>query len=101
MRPVDEVTAAEAIKTLQWARTRCISPVLALHQSGLLVTDELACNIRHDVLANTAEAVRRTRINALHQAKLIPKDPTPATMIKVIADRLDYLAERAKMGEFR
>ena len=101
MRPVDDETAALVIKTLQVARTRCISPVLALHQSGLLVTDELACGIRHDTLANAAEAVRNTRINALHAAKLIPKDPTPATMIRVIADRIDFLAEQAKTGGFR
>lgn len=101
MRPVDEETAALVVKQLQWARTRCISPVLALHHAGLLVTDELACNIRHDVLTNAAEAVRSTRINALHAARLIPKDPTPATMIKVIADRLDFLAQQAKTGGFR
>ena len=101
MRPVDDETAALVIKQLQWARTRCISPVLALHQSGLLVTDEMACGIRHDVLVNTAEAVRNTRVNALHAARLIPKDPTPATMIKAIADRLDFLAQQAKTGGFR
>lgn len=101
LRIVDEETAARTIVALQQARTRCVSPVVALDQAGLLVTDDLACQIRHDVLVNTSAAVRNTRVKSLIEARLMPKDPTPAVVVKAVADRLEYLADLAKKGEFR
>lgn len=101
MHPVDEATAARVILALQRARVRCISPVLALDQAGVLMTDNLARGIRRDTLINTAEAVRNTRVLALHREGLIPRDPTPAVLMKAVADRLEYLAAQAEKGEFR
>lgn len=99
--PVDETTAALVIGALQTARTRCISPVAALDRAGLLMTEHSACMVRHDVLINTAETVRNTRMRALHQARLMPRDATPAQVAKAIADRIEILAAQAKRGEYR
>lgn len=99
--PVDQTTAALVIGALQNARTRCMSPVAALNQAGLLLTERQARLIRHDTLINAAEAVRNTRIKALQEAGLLSKEPTPAVVAKAIADRIDWLAEQAKRGEFR
>ena len=101
MQPVDEATAALVIAALQRARARCISPVLALDQAGLLMTESLARGIRRDTLINTAEAVRNTRVRALREEGLIPRDPTPAVLLKVVADRLEFLAVQAERGDFR
>lgn len=101
MLPVDEATAVAVIKALQDARVRCVSPVVALDRAGLLVTDSLAAGIRHDVLINTSAAIRNTRVKSLIEARLIPKEPTPAVVIKAVADRLEHLADMAKRGEFR
>lgn len=99
--PVDQTTAALVIGALTTARTRCMSPVAALNQAGLLLTDRQAGLIRHDTLMNAAEAVRNTRIKALQEAGLLAKEPTPAVVAKAIAGRLEWLAEQAKRGEFR
>lgn len=101
LEPLETTTAGLVIATLQGARTRCISPALALHQAGLLMTEDLANRIRHDTLTNAAEAVRNTRVRNLQAARLLSKDPTPAVVIKAVADRLDWIAEQAKRGEFR
>jgi uncharacterized protein with PIN domain len=98
---VDEDTAARTIRALADARTRCISPVVALNQAGLLLTDHLACHIRADVLTSAADTIRATRVRTLVEERLLPKDPTPAVVIKAVADRIEWLAGRAKEGGFR
>jgi len=99
--PVDTPTADRVVQALRDARLRCQSPVHALNQAGVLMTDHLAQNIRADVLENTAELIRHTRIKNLYAAGLIPKDPTPAVMVKVIADLVADLALKARKGEYR
>lgn len=101
LKPLEVTTAALVVGCLQRARTRCISPALALHQAGLLMTDDLANHVRHDTLLNAAEVIRKTRIRDLHAAGLIPREPTPAVVVKAIADRLDWLAGMAEQGDFR
>ncbi len=101
MQPVDEETAARVIAALSRARVRCISPVLALDTAGVLMTDRMARCIRRDTLHNTAELLRTTRVTQLHRAGLIPKDPSPATLLRAVAGQVDTLSEKALTGEFR
>lgn len=99
--PVDQPTADLVVKTLQQARVTCMSPVAALNMHGLLNTDRNARDIRHDTLMNLADQVRRTRVKDLMDAGLIPKEPTPAVVIKAIAGLIEMAAQRAAKGEFR
>lgn len=101
LKPLEPTTAALVIGCLQTARVRCMSPALALHQAGLLMTEDLANHLRRDTLLNAAEVIRKTRMKDLHAAKLIPRDPTPAALTKVLADRLDWLGAMAERGDFR
>lgn len=101
LQPLETTTAGLVISTLQGARQRCISPALALHQAGLLMTQDLANAIRYETLYSAAEQVQKTHIRTLHQLGLTPKDPTPAVAVKAIARRLEAWAEMASKGEFR
>lgn len=101
LKPLDEATADLVIASLRRARVTCQSPAHVLHRTGLLLTADLAAQIRSETLTSAAEAVRNTRMKNLIEAKLMPKDPSPLQVSKAIADRLDWLAELAGRGEFR
>lgn len=101
LQPLEQTTAALVISTLQGARQRCISPALALHQAGLLMTDDFANRIRHDVLISAAGGIYNTRITRLHERGLVARIPTPANLLKVIAGEVEQWAELARRGEFR
>jgi hypothetical protein len=101
LQPLETTTAGLVIATLQGARTRCISPALALHQAGLLMTEDLANRIRFEVLNSAAARIESTRIRNLHERKLIARDPTPANLVKVIAGEVEMWADLARKGEFR
>lgn len=101
LMPTDQETATRVVAALRGARLRCISPVAALHQAGLLMTEHNARLLRHDILTITAQTIRDTRMKDLAAAGLMPRDATPAQVAKAIADRVDWLAEQAKRGEYR
>ena len=101
LQPLEAVTAARVITTLQAARQRCISPALALHQAGLLMTDDFANRIRYDVLMSAAGAIHSTRVSHLNEAGLVSRHPTPGTLLKVMSGEVEKWAELARKGEFR
>lgn len=101
LQPLETTTAGLVIATLQGARQRCISPALALHQAGLLMTEDLANRIRYEALLTASAQIERTRIRNLHERGLVARDPTPANLVKVIAKEVEAWADLARRGEFR
>lgn len=101
LQPLEARTAELVIGTLQNARQRCISPAVALHQAGLLMTDDFANRIRYDSLTTAADYIRRTRVSRMHEAGLVARTPTPGNLLKALADEVDRWAGLARKGEFR
>lgn len=101
LQPLEQTTAALVISTLQGARQRCISPALALHQAGLLMTDDLANRIRFEVLNTAAAGIHSTRITELHRRGLVGRTPTAGSVLKVMAAEVEQWAALARRGEFR
>lgn len=103
IKPLDEKTYRLAAATMNRARLHGVAPVVALHQAGLLLSDELAQQIRADVITSVAERLRTTRL------RQIMRDPdrykregaTPTETRDSIVELLDQLAVLARKGEFR
>lgn len=101
LQPLETTTAGLVIATLQNARGRCISPALALHQAGLLMTDDLANRIRYEVLNTAATRIAGTRISHLHARGVVARTPTPGSLLRVMAEEVEAWADMARRGEFR
>lgn len=103
MRPLDERTWRHAMQTMQRARLHGVAPLTALHQAGLLLSDDLACQIRADAITSVVETLRTNRL------RQIMRDPerykregaTPTETRDSIVELLERLAELARKGEFR
>lgn len=99
--PLETTTAGLVISTLQGARQRCVSPAVALHQAGLLMTQDLANRIRYETVVSVSEAVNGLRLRHLYERGFAPKDPTPAVAVKAVAQQIEQWADLARRGDFR
>lgn len=103
IKPLDEKTWRLAAQTMQRARLHGVASITALHQAGLILSDDLACQIRADTITSIADRLRTTRL------RQIMRDPdrykregaTPTETRDSIVELLEQLADLARKGEFR
>ena len=103
MTPLDEATYKLAAQTMNRARVHGVAPVVALHQAGLILSDDVARQIRADVLRSAVEHLRNSRLRHLmpDPSRYMREGATPTQTRDAIADALEALAELARKGEFR
>lgn len=101
IHPLDEPTFKQTQDVLNRARANCVSPITALHTSGLLLTGPLASRIRAESITSAAEVIGRSKFVDLIGTRFRSHGATPSEVRTAIVARLELLAELAQKGEFR
>jgi type II secretory pathway component PulF len=103
MTPLDEKTYRLAAQTVQRARLHGVASITALHQAGLILSDDLARQIRADTITSLAERLRTTRLRHLmpDPERYKREGATPTQTRDAIVVLLEQLADLARKGEFR